>query len=203
MPSHDRYGLPLSTSSDPAAAAYRKGIDLLLSAWPGAAEAFDSAITADPEFALAQAARARVHSLHAEGAAAKSKVATARELVNRNGSAREQSHVNALAHAVEGQPLKSLTCALVHLENWPRDAFILSLLLGAYGLLAFSGRADHNQARVDLCERHAHQYGDDWWFLTYLGWARQCGHRTLDYGAWDQHAARERQRGSRTIARNV
>jgi hypothetical protein len=38
-------------------------------------------------------------------------------------------------------------------------------------LLAFSGRADHNQARVDLCEGHAHHYGDDWWFLTYLGWA--------------------------------
>jgi hypothetical protein len=27
--------------------------------------------------------------------------------------------------------------------------------------------ASHNQARVDLCERH---YGDDdWWFLTYRG----------------------------------
>jgi hypothetical protein len=171
MPCHDRYGLPLSTSSKSAAAAYREGIDLMLSAWPGAAEAFETAIAADPGFALAQAARARVHSLYAEGEAARAKAATARELVTRNGTAREKSHVNALAHAVEGQPSKSLTCALIHLENWPRDAFILSLLLGAYGLLAFSGRADHNQARVDLCEGHAHHYGDDWWFLTYLGWA--------------------------------
>jgi hypothetical protein len=32
--------------------------------------------------------------------------------------------------------------------------------------------ADHNQAQVDLCERHARHYGDDdWWFLTYRGWA--------------------------------
>jgi hypothetical protein len=31
--------------------------------------------------------------------------------------------------------------------------------------------AGHDQARVDLCERHAHHYGDDWWFLTYHGWS--------------------------------
>jgi hypothetical protein len=171
MPCHDRFGLPLSTSSESAAEAYREGIDLMLSAWPGAAEAFERAIVADPGFALAQAARARVHSLYAEVEAARARAATARELVARSGTAREKSHVNTLAHLMEGQPSKSLTCALAHLENWPHDAFILSLPLGAYGLLAFSGRADHNQARVDLCEGHAHHYGDDWWFLTYLGWA--------------------------------
>ena len=171
MSCHDRYGLPLSTSSQDAVAAYREGIDLLLSAWPGAAEAFQKAIEADPGFALAQVARARVHSLYAEGESAKAKVASARELVTRIGTARERSHVNVLVHAIEGRPSKSLTCALAHLETWPRDALILSLLLGAYGLLAFSGRADHNQARVNVCEQHAHHYGDDWWFRTYLGWA--------------------------------
>ena len=31
--------------------------------------------------------------------------------------------------------------------------------------------ADHNQARVTLCERHAHHFGGDWWFQTYRGWA--------------------------------
>ena len=34
---HDRYGLPLSTSSAEAAAAYREGVDLMFSAWTGAA----------------------------------------------------------------------------------------------------------------------------------------------------------------------
>jgi hypothetical protein len=49
---------------------------------------------------------------------------------------------------------------------------ILSLPLGAFGLFAFSGMEDHDQARVDLCERHApHFDADDWWFLTYRGWA--------------------------------
>jgi hypothetical protein len=99
----DRYGLRLSTSPEAAAAAYRDGIDLMLSAWPGAAEAFDSAIAADSDFALAHAARARMHYVYAEGPAAKAKAAAARELVARNGTAREQSHVDVLAVCAENR----------------------------------------------------------------------------------------------------
>ena len=42
MPYEDRYGLPLSTPSEAAAAAYREGIDGMLSAWPGVTQALDS-----------------------------------------------------------------------------------------------------------------------------------------------------------------
>jgi hypothetical protein len=169
--SEDCYGLALSTSSDAAAEAYREGVDLMLSAWPGATEAFEAAIAADPEFALAYAARARMHYVYGDGWAAKVKAAAARELVARDGTARERSHVEVLALLVEGHPAKALGHALSHLERWPRDAVIMVLPLGAFGLFAFSGMADHDQARVDLCERHAGHYGDDWWFLTYLGWS--------------------------------
>ena len=31
--------------------------------------------------------------------------------------------------------------------------------------------ADHDQARQDLCERHAPHYGEDWWFLSNYGWS--------------------------------
>ena len=65
----------------------------------------------------------------------------------------------------------ALAGAEQHLDEFPRDALVLSLLLGALGLYAFSGRADHDAARVAICERHAKQYGEDWWFLTYLGWS--------------------------------
>lgn len=171
MASFDRYGLPLSTSSETAAAAYRNGIDCMLAAWPGAAEALDKAIAADPDFALAHAARAREHFLYARGAEAKAGIAAARALVAANGTAREKSHVEILALGMEGQSAASLKQALAHLETWPRDAFILSLPLGAFGLFAFSGMPDHDQARVDLCERYARHYGDDWWFLIYLGWS--------------------------------
>lgn len=171
MTYQDRYGLPLSTASEVAATSYVTGLDLQLAAWPGAAEAFDRAIAADPDFALAQAARARVHFTYAEGEAAKMCVAAAREAVVRRGTEREKSHVETLALGMSGQPAQSLTSALAHLERWPRDALILGLPLGAFGLYAFSGMADHDQARVDLCEKYARHYGCDWWFLTYLGWS--------------------------------
>jgi hypothetical protein len=166
----DRYGLPLSTSSNEAAEAYRDGIDLLLSAWPGAAEALDAAIAADPAFALAHIARGRIHQMYAEGAQARQKATTARHLAPAC-TARERTHIEALASAIEGQPAHAIAVAEMHLETVPRDAVVLAMLLGAFGLYAFSGRADHDAARVAICERHARHYGQDWWFLTYLGWS--------------------------------
>ena len=171
MACHDRYGLPLSTSSETAARAYRDGVDLMFSAWPGAAEALDAAIAADPDFALAHIARARHHFIYADVKAAQAKVAIARELVAKNGTAREKSHVETLAFGMEGQAPKSLSLALSHLDEWPRDAMIFVLPMGAFGLFAFSGMADHDQARVDLSERLARHYGDDWFFLVNLGWS--------------------------------
>ncbi len=168
----DSRGLPLSTTSDLAAERYREGVDLLLSAWPGAAEVLEEAIAADPDFALAHAARARLHAIRSELAKAKARIAAAEEIVARNGSERERSHVEILRLAIEGQSAKALERALAHADAWPRDVVILSLPLGAFGLFAFSGMADHDQARVDLCERHARHFdSDDWWFLTYRGWS--------------------------------
>jgi len=143
----------------------------MLSAWPGAAEAFDRAILEDPDFALAHIARARVHSFYQQGEAARKEAAVARELVARRGTEREKGHVETLALAVEGQLPAALASALKHLESWPRDAVVLSLPLGAFGLFAFSGMADHDQARQHLCERHATHYGEDWWFLSNYGWS--------------------------------
>jgi len=177
----DSRGLPLSTTSDLAAERYRDGVDLLLSAWPGAAEALEEAIAADPDFALAHAARARLHAIRSELAKARARIATADEIVTRRGTEREQSHVEILSLAINGQSAKALERALAHAEIWPRDVLILSLPLGAFGLFAFSGMADHDQARVDLCERHARHFdADDWWFLTYRGWAHaENGNVTL------------------------
>ena len=171
MVHQDRYGLPLSTKSPVAASAYRDGVDRMLSAWPGAAEAHDRAMAEDPDFALAHAARARVHSFYQQGEAARREAGLARDLVRRRGSEREKSHVETLALAAEGQLPAALSSALRHLESWPRDALVLSLPLGAFGLFAFSGMADHDQARQDLCERHASHYGEDWWFLSNYGWS--------------------------------
>jgi hypothetical protein len=171
MPHHDRYDLPLSTSSAEAASAYREGVDLLLSAWTGAAEAFERAISLDPEFALAHISRGRLHTFYQQGEMARAKAATAREIVARHGTPRERSHVETLALAIEGRGDAAIASVLNHLQESPRDAVVLSLPLGAFGLFAFSGMADHDQARQDLCERYASHYGDDWWFLSSYGWA--------------------------------
>jgi len=167
----DRYGLKMSTISAAAASAYCDGVDLMLSAWTGAAEAFDRAIAADPDFALAHVARARIHTFYQQGEAARKGAATARALVGKHGTEREQSHVAALSLAIDGNLPAALACTLQHLESWPRDAMVLSLPLGAFGLFAFSGMADHDQARQDLCARYAANYGEDWWFLTNYGWS--------------------------------
>jgi hypothetical protein len=72
---------------------------------------------------------------------------------------------------IDGQPAKALEALLAHLEIFPREALPLSTALGAFGLYGFSGRADHDSARLALCRRLAPHYGDDWWFLTHLGWS--------------------------------
>jgi len=168
----DARGLALSTGSDLAAEHYRYGVDLLLAAWPGAAEALDQAVAADPGFALAHAARGRLHAVRSELAQARACLAMATELVLLNGTARERSHVEILALLAHGEPGEALRQILSHLDDWPADALILSLPLGAFGLFAFSGMADHDQARVDLCNRHSRSYGaQDWWFLSARGWA--------------------------------
>ena len=171
MTFEDLYGLPVSAQSEAAARAYRQGIELMLSAWPRASQAFDLAIELDPDFALAHAARSRLHLIYGELPAAQQKAAAARTLAAGNATAREKSHVEILALTTEGQSAQALENTLAHLESWPRDALIMSLPLGAFGLFAFSGMKDHDFARVGLCERYAGKYGDDWWFLTYLGWS--------------------------------
>jgi hypothetical protein len=56
----DRFGLQLSTSSTAARDAYVDASERALTFYPGALAAYDSAIAADPRFALAHAGKAQV-----------------------------------------------------------------------------------------------------------------------------------------------
>lgn len=64
-----------------------------------------------------------------------------------------------------------MTLALVraHAAEYPRDALPLSLALGVFGLLGFSGRRDHHEAQRALLEELAPSRPEDWWFSGYLG----------------------------------
>jgi len=166
----DRYGLALATSSAGAAAAYRRGVDLLLAAWPGAEGTLLEALAHDPGFALAHAALARQLQIYGRIPEARETIATAAALAAK-ATPREAAHVRILGLAIEGQSAKALAALPEHLEVYPRDALVFSLALGAFGLYAFSGRGDHDAARLALCRRLAPHFGEDWWFLTHLGWS--------------------------------
>ena len=170
MDKRDRFDLPVASASAEAVDHYVAAIDLLLSANVGAEERIARAIAADPDFALAHIAHARLLQLRARIPEARAAVARAEGLVGRL-SLREQRHIAAIALAVRGSPTEALAEVRAHVSAYPRDALPLSLALGVFGLLGFSGRVDHHEAQLVLLQQLAPHWGEDWWFLGYLGWA--------------------------------
>jgi tetratricopeptide (TPR) repeat protein len=171
MPLEDRFGLALSTNDTAAVADYIAAVDLVLSANTGAEPRLDRALAADPEFALAHIAKARLCQVQARIPEAKAAAAAARGLARRV-SPREARHIETIALTIDGDGKRAMALLEEHIAEYPRDGFALSLALGVFGLLGFSGRIDHHEAQLALLERLTPHWGDDWWFLTYLGWAR-------------------------------
>jgi tetratricopeptide (TPR) repeat protein len=171
----DRFGLPLSTDSPEAVEAYVSGLDLLLSANTGAEALLDEAIQCDPNFALAHIARARMLQLSGRVPEAKAAADTAQETASKLLD-RERGHIRTVTLAVGGKSVNAFDLLTEHVTEFPRDALPLSLTLGVYGLLGFSGRIDHHEAQLDLLKSLAPHWDDDWWFTTYFGTAHvECG----------------------------
>jgi tetratricopeptide (TPR) repeat protein len=170
MSVEDRYGLPLTASCVSAVEAYVDGVDRLLSAQPGADRSLERAIEADPGFALAHVALARVRQLRMQGAEARTLAGRARELLG-GVTARERSHVETIARAVDGDAAGALVAVVEHCRAYPRDALVLQLNFGAFGLISFAGRREHDAEMLAFFERFVGAYGDDWWFRFAYGWA--------------------------------
>lgn len=171
MPTYqDDLGLTLTCVSQAAAQRYARSVDAYLHAWPGAREGADETLQHDPAFALAHALRALVAAVYLRRA----EVGPAIELAQRHApqaSEREQSHVAVLALLVSGQSARAFDAALAHMARWPTDALIAATLLGAFGLFAFSGRADHDGARLAFMRGLSPHYpADNPWMLSHLGW---------------------------------
>ena len=166
----DRYGLLLSTTSGAARDAYAEGCEAKLTMYPGAIGAFDRAIAADPSFALAHAARA--HALLERGDAKAALVSMAAANSRAEGlSAREGSHVAFFDLLAAGEAEAALSALQPHLEAWPRDVLVLATTAFTNGLIGSSGRGGQKRALLDLLERLAPTYGDDWWFTAHHGMA--------------------------------
>jgi len=167
----DRFGLPATTAAARALDVYVAGVDRLLSGNDGGDTLLRQAIELDPRFALAHIALAREAFLQGQFDEARRSAARALDCAA-DLTERERHHVEAIALAVNGQPLRAMDAVMAHLRGFPRDGLVLSLLLGVYGIIAFSGRPDHHEAQRALLEELAPHWGEDWWFLGYLGWSR-------------------------------
>src|SRR5882757_7596680 len=166
----DRYELPLSTGSSAARDAYLQGCEAKLTMYPGAVEAFDRALAADPGFALAHAARAHAMLERGDATAARASMSAANSLVD-GLSAREASHIAFFDLLVAGDAEAAHSALPAHLNEWPRDAVVLGTTAFTNGLIGSSGRAGQKRALLELLERLAPSYGDDWWFTAHHGMA--------------------------------
>ena len=177
---HDSLGNTITTVSREAGRLLNEAIDLHALAWPGALEAAQEATRHDPELALAYALQGLIHTSWGRKEAAGAAIQRAMELASPT-SARERSLVELLHHAVHGRTHASLAALLIHLRGHPADMLALVPGMGAYGLFAFSGRADHNALRLELLdELEPHYPRDHPWLLAYRGWAR------IEAGAVDE-----------------
>lgn len=174
MQRDDRFHHSITVASDAALDAYHAGIDAMFALQPGALDYFDAAIELDSEFAMGYAARARAHLARADTTSARR---DAEQAVSRmaHRTERERQHIQIVADGLSGRA--SLDAIYAHARAYPRDAIPISGALGVYGLIAFSGIADHHQVQLDFLRSLEPHWGDDWWFDTSRGWARiEGGH---------------------------
>lgn len=166
----DRYGNALTTTSPVAREAYVEGVDRLLSGDAGIVAAFEEAVAADQNFALAHIALAR--TLQVQGRGSEINAPLERGLALRAaGTPREQSHIAIFEQILTGRGGAALPAILEHLKTWPRDAMVLAPITGVFGLIGFSGRVGREAEQLAVLEPFTSAYGDDWWFRMVLAFA--------------------------------
>lgn len=169
---NDTFGNGVTVASHNALHHYERAVDAHLHGWPGVLESIATAVEEAPVFALAFALKALVHVGRGEGLRAREAVGQA-QAHSRHALAREQSHVELVTAIIEGRPRDALAKVIDHTHTYATDVLSASTAVGAYGLFAFSGRADHDAARLAFVEAMAPHFPDDFaWLMAYRGWAR-------------------------------
>ena len=162
----DRFGLQLSTSSTAARDAYIDASERALTFYPGALAAYDSAIAADPRFALAHAGKAQVLMREGNVAGARTTLVAAVELTA-GLTEREASHIAIFDLGSSGQTEAAIAAVNKHLTAWPCDALVISIAANPNGLIGSSGRLGQKHQIAELMDSVAPHFGDDYWFLSY------------------------------------
>ncbi len=160
----------LTCRSKDAIDAYDQAVDCQLHAWPGALAAINLALQYAPDFALAHSARALILQSYGRGLEAREASKQAQSF-KQTTTERERSHIDIIQRIIEGQSTAALASVRNHAEKWPLDALVMSTALGAFGLIAFSGQADHDQQRYDFVQKLIPSYPNEHpWLLTHRGW---------------------------------
>ena len=162
----DRYGHALSTPSAAARDAFVSGCDRALTLYPGAIVAFDRAIAADPDFALAHAGKAQVLLREGNVLAAREALAAAKGVAD-GVTPRESSHMAFFDHVFAGRTDAAISALDAHLSDWPRDALVVASAANPNGLIGASGRIGQKHRIAVMMDSLAPHYGDDFWFLAY------------------------------------
>lgn len=165
MPLSDHYGNPLSTASDAARTAYDRGVAHFLAATWGATDAFETAIAADPRFALAHVGLARARMMAGDMAGAKAAQAAA-EALSGEVTDREAAHIAAVSALVSGDAGLARARVRAHALDFPRDVMVVQMCCNAFGLIGFSGETGREAELLAYTTSLMPQYEGDWWMMS-------------------------------------
>ena len=167
----DQYGNALSTTSQPARDAYVDAVDRFLAADSGIEEAFEKAIDADEQFALAYLGLARIRQMFGKTSLVAEPLAGARARIEHLTS-RETGQIRAIGLLLEGKGHEAYKAIRSHLDQYPRDVMVAQPLTGVFGLIGFSGQQGRESEQLAFTTWLAPHYGDDWWFLSQHAFAQ-------------------------------
>lgn len=172
----DAFGNPVHCASMAAVQAYDRAVDSYLHALPGVFEGTEEALAHDPGFALAHVLRGLACAMYGRGDEARRCLSHAREGVE-GASDRERDQVGLIGAIIEGRGRDALAAVERHTSRYPTDVVAIAPAVGAYGLFAFSGREDHDAARLAFVDRLAPHFPEGFpWLLANRGWCRiECG----------------------------
>ena len=165
----DRYGLPVTTSSERALDAYCEALDLALAQRDGARRLLSEALQADESCALAWALLGLQQRATGDISGGNESLTRAFGLAS-GLTDRERSHLDVL-HRFALAPDKTEAAIQKHLSVWPGDALIV--LQADYFYNFVDSRSDRYPRQLALFEQVVRAYEDDWFMLGELAFAAE------------------------------
>jgi tetratricopeptide (TPR) repeat protein len=148
----DAYGLPVTTESADALAAYDEAVDAALGWKASALENFQRATERDPALAVAHAGAAACFLLEERFAEAKAASDAARRTVSPSLSDRERSYVDGVTLWTAGKVPEAERAMREHLSRYPHDLAIIQRL---YFIFFWTGKFPEMREATTELVRHS------------------------------------------------